>query len=355
MKLFFNTLLILICVNTITAQCPPTSPTTMTITGLYSADLNPTPTSKVYVTPTATITGNVYLNNSSLYNCGTILSKKITMRQSANNNQYVLENNNVIKCDTISLDSLGHLHNNDTLICNRFNLYNNTNVDNNYWMDVNSILIASKSMIGSHGAIKSNYFVIKDTNSYLYNIYGVLSVRKLLHINAGSFINGVIFICVDSCFINNGQVNNQNMVTWSPYLKVYGLSTNTGTISTIDFCDLTSTNGGMLDSNSGTLTNITYCTSTQNFCDLSYTAINENINKPKQILVYPNPTFNSLNIQSDQIEFENSEIEIINYLGQTVLKLPYSNNISVSTLSSGYYTLKIVTRIGQFHSSFIKE
>lgn len=356
MNLFLRTisLLTFVSASTLSAQCPPTNPTA-TITGLYTADLNPAPNSITYVTSSATITGNITLDNCSLHNCGTILSKKVTMKQTVQNNQFILENNNIMKCDTISLDSLGHLHNNDTLICGFFKLSYNTIVDNSYILDANYILIEKESKLNSQATIKVNYFDMKDSYSLFYNLYGNISARKLFRVGLGTTVSGVIFICVDSCFINNGSIYNSAMNTWTPSIKVNGLSTNAGIIHTIDFCDLSTTNGGMPDVNTGTLTNVTFCSSQQYFCDYTYTAIKENTTTTKRVLVFPNPTSNTLNIRSDNNEFENSEIDIINYLGQTVLKLPYSNNISVETLSSGYYTLKIQTPSGQFNSNFVKQ
>lgn len=74
------------------------------------------------------------------------------------------------------------------------------------------------------------------------------------------------------------------------------------------------------------------------------------------INIFPNPVHETLNISNERNEFENSEVEITNTLGQTVLKLPYSNTIDVSTLSRGYYNLKIVSNNKQpDYSKFIKE
>ncbi len=277
------------------------------------------------------------------------------MRQSIQNNQYILENNNIIKCDTISLDSLGHLHNNDTLLCGLFKLSYDTNVDNNYIMEVNSIVVEKDSKLNSQATIKVNYFDMKDNYSYFYNLYGNISVRKLFRVGVGTVVHGVIFICVDSCFINNGTINNSAMQTWTPSIRVNGLSTNNGTINTIGFCDLSTTNGGMPDVNTGTLSNVTFCSSQQFFCDYTFTSIKEKNISNIKVVVFPNPTSDKLNIRSDNQVFENSEIEIINYLGQTVLKCPFAENISVSTLPSGYYTLNILTSSGQFHSNFIKQ
>ncbi|MBP7810172.1 MAG: T9SS type A sorting domain-containing protein [Bacteroidia bacterium] len=61
--------------------------------------------------------------------------------------------------------------------------------------------------------------------------------------------------------------------------------------------------------------------------------------------LYPNPTSGILNIpqiqNKDLFTAENSEIEILNYTGEVVLKLPYNSNVNVSELKAGYYILKI--------------
>lgn len=72
--------------------------------------------------------------------------------------------------------------------------------------------------------------------------------------------------------------------------------------------------------------------------------------------IYPNPTSNSLNILSKSIDLSNSEIQIINYLGQTVLSRPFSNAIDVSELATGYYSVKITTPDAQYYySKFVRD
>lgn len=72
--------------------------------------------------------------------------------------------------------------------------------------------------------------------------------------------------------------------------------------------------------------------------------------------LFPNPASSTLNILIDNKELENSEIEIINTLGQSVLNLPYKKEIDVSKISNGYYFLRITTSDKQIiHSKFIKE
>lgn len=96
-------------------------------------------------------------------------------------------------------------------------------------------------------------------------------------------------------------------------------------------------------------------TTTKTFTFTAVTGINE-INIKAELKSFPNPASNTLYIKADQSKLENSEIEVINTLGQTILKLLYKNEIDVSSLTSGCYVLKIITSgRQQFHSKFIKE
>ena len=84
------------------------------------------------------------------------------------------------------------------------------------------------------------------------------------------------------------------------------------------------------------------------------------INKIEQISnsinIYPNPSKNILNISIGKNNFENSQIEIINYIGRTVLSMPFVKEIDVSKLSSGIYNLKITTTHQYLYfSKFVKE
>ena len=75
-----------------------------------------------------------------------------------------------------------------------------------------------------------------------------------------------------------------------------------------------------------------------------------------ELLVYPNPTANTLNIFNENMAFEHSTIEIRNYFGQTIIKQLYSKAIDVSLLSTGIYVLKITSSDNQsYFSKFIKE
>lgn len=73
------------------------------------------------------------------------------------------------------------------------------------------------------------------------------------------------------------------------------------------------------------------------------------LDKKEIISIYPNPTSNILNIKSNSKT--NSEIEITNQLGQTVLEQKYSESIDVSKLVPGCYFI----RVDNSYSKFIKE
>jgi hypothetical protein len=105
--------------------------------------------------------------------------------------------------------------------------------------------------------------------------------------------------------------------------------------------------------------NITYLAKLRD-PNLYKSCVNIGVNELREgnadISFFPNPVSNKLYISSEQYFEKGTEIEIINTLAQTVLKLNYSNEIDVSQLSSGCYILKIITSVkAQFNSKFIKE
>ena len=59
------------------------------------------------------------------------------------------------------------------------------------------------------------------------------------------------------------------------------------------------------------------------------------------LLIYPNPTSSIINIIDEQNELQNSSITITNTLGQTVLSMPFSHQIDVSSLAQGLYYLTL--------------
>jgi hypothetical protein len=63
-----------------------------------------------------------------------------------------------------------------------------------------------------------------------------------------------------------------------------------------------------------------------------------------QISIYPNPTSNTLYISGEQYFEVGTQIEIINTLGETILKIPFRNEIDVSQLSNGVYNLQLISK-----------
>ncbi len=73
------------------------------------------------------------------------------------------------------------------------------------------------------------------------------------------------------------------------------------------------------------------------------------------ISLYPNPTNSSINITTDQDQFQNAIIQIKNPLGQTVYTSPFSHQIDVSDFSPGIYFLTIEDRTNRKTVKIIKE
>jgi len=95
--------------------------------------------------------------------------------------------------------------------------------------------------------------------------------------------------------------------------------------------------------------------------EITYSEIKSaNFNGYSPLILFPNPTNGILNLPQHQNEGNNTQansiIEILNYAGNVVDRIPYSETIDVSSLQSGYYTLKIKTEGEQIYNyKFVRE
>lgn len=89
-------------------------------------------------------------------------------------------------------------------------------------------------------------------------------------------------------------------------------------------------------------------------CSVSYVGINE-LENVNIIKFYPNPTTSIINITDEQNQFQNSVIEVKNYLGQVVFTSPFTPQIDISYLSAGMYFLNIKDEYTARTVKFIKE
>lgn len=101
-------------------------------------------------------------------------------------------------------------------------------------------------------------------------------------------------------------------------------------------------------------TNFTGSTQTHSFSNASLSSNSFELNS---ISIYPNPTKDILNISVPSQLGTNVSYEILNYLGQNVLKSVSSNNnfsVNTSSFSTGVYFIKLQTEGGSKTFRFIK-
>lgn len=72
-----------------------------------------------------------------------------------------------------------------------------------------------------------------------------------------------------------------------------------------------------------------------NAVGLKENSLIENVN------IFPNPTSSIINIIDEQNQFQSANIEITDYLGQTIYSAPFTTQINMSDFSSGMYFLTI--------------
>ena len=85
------------------------------------------------------------------------------------------------------------------------------------------------------------------------------------------------------------------------------------------------------------------------------TSVNELGEQPNDIVIFPNPSHDYINIQSDEIS-KNSTLQIFNELGEIVIKKDlkehFSSNdhIDVQSLTAGLYIVKIVNQKNKIYN-----
>ena len=83
---------------------------------------------------------------------------------------------------------------------------------------------------------------------------------------------------------------------------------------------------------------------------------NNLMSKKSQVLIYPNPSMNELNIEIPEITNQNLKISIYSITGELIIQdIIFDKKIDISSLSNGMYILKIENGTKNFTAKFIKE
>jgi hypothetical protein len=316
-------------------QCG-TFPTTSTISGYYSQDIVPPAGSCILITSDAVITGNLYLTDASVYNCGRINCKNIVMTQSNSDHEFVFENHGTVNVDSLDLRKFGHLHHHGgVLTVGVLKMGKYSYAANMSSLNSNIIQMSGHAYLESMGSIKTNYMNILDT-SHFFNYYGSLTVYEDLEILRGSSIQNRNAICIDKKLNNDGNIFS-NDPNWKPSIKVKGESKNTGSIQDMDFCDFSSPDGKP-DINSGIFQNMTLC-SIGPICQDLVLSLDDKKWVKEMPKVYPNPAQNLISIKGLEEQIIES-ISIVDVLGKSIRQEP-GREVDLQNISAGIYFLEI--------------
>ena len=85
------------------------------------------------------------------------------------------------------------------------------------------------------------------------------------------------------------------------------------------------------------------------------TGLNDYDASDKKINIYPNPVKNILNLNIIGYDFSNSELEILNCLGQQVFKTNFKSEVDIAQFNKGVYLLRVKSDLNYFTCKFIKE
>jgi hypothetical protein len=330
-------LFLLVITSQVSAQCVP-GKFTYTINGLYTSDLNVTNGDTVLIATTATVTGNINLVNSRIVNCGSIINSRLYIKGNWDNVNGKLENYGNVINDSLIMDSISDLHNYSLFRTKYISMNYRSNIDNwdNLW--TNNVTSNQNYNIFNIG----HFFVANNlilTNSKVMNYY-MIHVKNTLFVDSVSTLINLCSIYVDSLFKNKGYIagglNGPNV----PKIIIYEKSENYNVVNSIDICDLTTLTSGGFDTNTGTLTNVTYCQAAISCPDYTMIGIDEESLESNNLLLFPNPANSEFSINGLN-QNGNYSLRIINIIGQEILSGTETQNVSISNLNTGIYFAEI--------------
>jgi hypothetical protein len=331
---------------------------TNTITGTYTSAISTQTYQTFYVAPNTTVTGNIDLNHGQLLNCGTIINKKIRLKNVTDHLKGSLDNRGTIVTDTLLVDTLGDLHNQGSFSC----AYLSTNLKG-YVLNKNLLNVATALVKDS--ASLYNYqpyckIIGKDirviNGSWSTNM-GLIYAEDYFFHGSGCIMNQHCTIEVDSMFRNAGYINGWYSGAMVSAILVERKSENSGTLERLIFCDHSTINGGGPDINTGQLIQIINCTLEPDCAKYNWVGLEENRETFGTLAIFPNPVRDRLNIQFTS-KLNSVTASVYDPLGRLLFFRdidPNNASVDLSSLTSGLYLIKFADKTHSRTFKVIKE
>lgn len=162
----------------------------------------------------------------------------------------------------------------------------------------------------------------------------------------------------------NDTINSVNAV-WQD--SALSLTNNTGSSGSFaDIQDWISSSDNYIGLKYQTATDTSYgwlrvnCPNASNCTikDMGFSGIFQSVNElhMEKIIVYPNPSSSSLQFNSNTLIFNEARIEVINALGEIVLKSTLQREITISSIPPGIYTILFYRQNERFfQAKLVKE
>jgi hypothetical protein len=75
--------------------------------------------------------------------------------------------------------------------------------------------------------------------------------------------------------------------------------------------------------------------------DVSNETNKNHFSKLNNVFIYPNPTYNFINIGLNDINYNHYFVELKDMFGKIITSFPYINQIDISNFSAGFYFLSV--------------
>jgi hypothetical protein len=297
-------------------------------------------------TPTPVNINDGHLSNAGLFLSGDLtIDFNLTSGNSVNNGDFMIQGDFTIIGNEIFDNNLGMNVSGQVLLEVSCTWNNNSNanvgsiVNDGDIVNVSDISTTDSLYNSVSGTILSSMSTVSagtDVINYgSYTISDSLSVGNDF-MNYGTFVNNQGGVSIANDFYNYASISGSLNGKFD--IANYSLNDLAGAlIGDIDICDATLAVGDHLDDDFGYMNNDF---NTVVFCTVSFASIDENENLV--VSVFPNPTNDQLNIQSD-VSFT---AELTDLNGAVIYRITdesTSHTLNLSDLENGVYFLKTAT------------
>lgn len=313
---------------------------TSTITGNTSAPQLVTSGQTLCIAAGATVSGDILVQGGNLCNQGTIASQHLHVTAGG-----IFENWATVDVDSLLVSQNStYFHNRGIITCERIAFtglseginYGTGTIHCNYMGDSMATFI-------NYGNLHIGYDFSNGYGEIFQNV-GFMQIGRDFYNGYGSSFQTFCVVSVARNWYNSAYISGTIGGTCGGF-SISNDSYNSGTVSSVDICDLNTTNG-QLDANTGTLALVTNC-SCNNICQ-QLTSVEEQENN-NAFTIYPNPANEKINVETKNIFTGIAQLQTVE--GKIISEQKFHSGkfeLPLTNLAKGFYLLTLYSESKEY-------